>query len=165
MTSSGRPGEFRVVERLANGDDQRDPLRQQPTPDERHGLCRHVIEPLGIVDDNDQGLVLGRVGEQAQDGEPDQEPIRNRAGAETEGGAEGVTLWIGQSIQLTEERGTQLVEPAVRQLHLGFDAGRPCRRKPATRPRRSSSNAVLPIPACPRSTRTPLVPPFAPATS
>ena len=46
--------------------------------DEAEDLRRRLVEPLRVVDDADQRLLLGHLGEQRQRGEPDQEAIGRR---------------------------------------------------------------------------------------
>ena len=53
---------------FTNGDDQRDPLRQYAASHEGYGLGRDTIQPLAVVDQAHQRLLLGQVGKQIQDG-------------------------------------------------------------------------------------------------
>jgi hypothetical protein len=78
-----------------------------------------------VVDDTQQRLVLGRVGEQIEDCESHQEAIRDLTCTQAERRAEGVPLGFGQSIQVIEERSAELVQPSVRQLRVRLDAGCP----------------------------------------
>ena len=57
----------------------RDPLRQQAPRHERQRLRRGPIEPLHIVDQAHERLRLGRLGQQAQDRQGDEEAIRGSA--------------------------------------------------------------------------------------
>ena len=65
-----------MPERAAH--DDRDPFGEETTGDEAEDLSRGAVEPLGVVDDADQRLLLGDVGEQRQRRQPDQKAIRRR---------------------------------------------------------------------------------------
>ena len=118
-----QPGERLLVRRLAPGEHEPDPLRQQAACHERQRLRGHLIEPLRIVDDAHERLLLGDVGEQAQHGQPDQEAIRRRSGAQTERRAERIALRVRQGVATVQHRPTQRVQARERQLHLGLDTG------------------------------------------
>jgi hypothetical protein len=81
-----------IVAVLAEREHQPDPLRQQPARDERERLRRHAIEPLRIVHDAHQRLLLGHVGEQAQHSQTHHEPIRWRPGSQPERRGQRVPL-------------------------------------------------------------------------
>ena len=83
------------------------------------------VEPLRVVDDADERLLLGDLGEQRQRGQPDQEPVRRRAGAQSEHRGERVALRTGQAVEAIQHRRAELMEPAVGQLHLRLDAHGP----------------------------------------
>ena len=53
----------------------RDPFGEQAAGDETENLSGGVVEPLRVVDDADERLLLGDLGEQRQRGQPDQEPV------------------------------------------------------------------------------------------
>ena len=124
-SSSSRPGQQMVFTGLADGEDHRDTLGQQSARNERQRLRRDPVQPLHVVDDADQGLVGGVRGQQAQPSQPDEELIRRRPGAEAERGGQGVALGCGQVVQVTQQRGAQLVQTRVGELQPGFDAGGP----------------------------------------
>ena len=121
--------------RLADGEDQPDRLRPEPAGDEGQRLRRGAVEPLRVVHDRDQRPLLGHVGQQAQDGQTDQEAIRGVAVAQPEGRAERVALRAGQALQAIHERRAQLLEAGERELHLGLDARRPGEGAPGRAPR------------------------------
>ena len=64
--------------------------------DERQRLCRGRIEPLRVVHDADEGSVFRGVGEQTQDRQADEEPVRRVAVAQTERGAKRIALRAGE---------------------------------------------------------------------
>ncbi len=57
-----------------------------------------LIEPLRVLDDAEQRLLLGDGGEEAEHGQADEEPVRSGAGGQPEGGAERVALGWRQLI-------------------------------------------------------------------
>ncbi len=60
----GHPGEDGVADPGSGGRRPGHALGEQTASDEAEDLCRRLIEPLRIVDDAQERLVLGRVGEQ-----------------------------------------------------------------------------------------------------
>ena len=132
-----------------------DRLGQQPPGDEAERLHRHLVEPLRVVDDAEQRLVVGGGGHQAQHGQPDQETVRGLPGAAAERDVQRLALRFRQFIEVVHQRRAQLLQPGECELHVGLHAGHlhdAESRTPALR--RSSSSAVLPTPASPRSTST-----------
>ena len=113
------------VDALAQREHQPHPLRQQPARHERQRLRGHPVEPLRVVDHAQQRLLLGGVGQQAQDRQPDEEAIRWRSGAEAERRAQRVALRARQLLETAEHRRAQRVQAGVGELHLGLDARRP----------------------------------------
>ena len=66
----------KLLARLTRGEHEPDRLGQQTARDERERERRGLIQPLRVVHDAQQRALLGRVGEQAEHGEADQEAIR-----------------------------------------------------------------------------------------
>jgi hypothetical protein len=64
------------------------PIVEQQSP----ALGRRAIEPLLVVNHTDKWLRLRSIGEQVQDGQPDQEPVLYRSGAQAERSPEDITL-------------------------------------------------------------------------
>ena len=110
--------------RFARGEDDPDLLGQQAAGDERQRQRRCMIKPLRVVDDAQQRPLVGQLGEQAQHGQADQEPVRRGAGAEPEHDLERVTLRRRKARQPTQQRAAQLMQAGEGQLHLGFDPDR-----------------------------------------
>ena len=98
--------------------------RQEPASDEGHRQRRRLVQPLGIVDDTDEGLLLGSLREQAEDSQTDHEAVWRRLRAEPERRLECVTLRLGQSRPEVEHWGAELVQARVCELHLVLDTGR-----------------------------------------
>ncbi|WP_440070033.1 hypothetical protein [Streptosporangium sp. OZ121] len=63
---------------VAQREHQRHPLGCHPTRHERQQLRGSFVQPLRIVDEAQQRLVLGYLGQQVEGGRPDQEPVRRR---------------------------------------------------------------------------------------
>ncbi len=126
-----RKSRERVVDaRLAHREHQTDGVRQETTRNEREYLRGQPIEPLRVVDDADERLLLRNFGQQAENGQTHQKSIGRGAGIQSERGAERVRLRSGETCQMLEHRRTELVQPGKRKLHLRLD------------PRRSSNAAV-----------------------
>ena len=65
-------------------------------------LIECAVEPLRVVDDAEQRLLLRRVRQQVQTGEPDEERIRRPSAPQPERDLEGFALRFGQVLQETE---------------------------------------------------------------
>jgi hypothetical protein len=79
---------------------------------------------MGVVDDADDRSLLRDVGEQTQDRQADDEPIRRVAGTQTERDGKRVALRAGKIVQAIQERQAQLLQTRIREFHLRLDAGR-----------------------------------------
>jgi hypothetical protein len=55
---------------------QQDALGKEAPRDEGEGLGRDVVEPLDVVDQADQRVGIRDIGEDAEHGQPDEEPVR-----------------------------------------------------------------------------------------
>ena len=120
---SGRPTSSRSSVRFVNGEHQRHGLGEQPSRDEPEDLARGGVEPLHVVHETQQRLLLGNLGQQAQRRQRDKEAIRRIVGREAEGSAQGGLLGVRQRVEASEHWPAQLVQTSERQFHLGFDAG------------------------------------------
>ena len=112
-----------LVARNASREDQADRFRRQATRNEPEDLRRGAIEPLLVVHQADQRMLLGDLGQQAQDGQPDQEAVRRRPGTEAERGPQRSALRSRETLEATQHRRAQLVQPGERELHLRLDPG------------------------------------------
>ena len=115
---------------------ERDPLGEQSARHEGQRARGGDVEPLGVVHDAEKRLLLGRLGQQPKDRQADQEPIRRRAGRESERDAERLALGLGQAVKKVEEGRAQLLSRGERDLHLCLDADRPGEPKRASSFRR-----------------------------
>jgi len=80
----GQGGEHPLVGRLPDREQEQDGLGVKPSADEPQDLGRRYVEPLGVVDQAHQRPLAGGLGQQAQHGQPDQEPIRRIAARQSE---------------------------------------------------------------------------------
>jgi hypothetical protein len=78
---------------------------------------------LVVVDQADEWTLLGNLGEQAQDAEPDQKRVRGGPCTEAERGAQRVALRDREAFELIEHRRAQLMQPGEGELHLRLDRG------------------------------------------
>ena len=120
-----QPLELVLVAGLAQREHQSHPLRQEPARHERKRLRGHPVKPLRVVDDTHERLLLGGVGQQAQDRQPDEEAIRWRSGAQAERRAQRVALRARQMRETAEHVRAQRMQAGECELHLGLDACRP----------------------------------------
>jgi hypothetical protein len=161
--------QFRQSRQVTGGDTgpehHADRLGPQPARDERQDLRRGAVEPLLVIDDAYQRPFLGHLGQQAQGGQADQEPVRCRARTEAERGPQRVTLRRRQTLQAVQHRRAQMVQHGERQFHLRLDAPARATRQPEACPARYSKSAVLPTPGSPCTTRARLSPARTAATS
>ena len=115
-------GEDVVADAGARGAHDREPFGEEPAGDETKDLSGGLVEPLRVVDDAYERLLLGDLSEQRQRCEPDQEPVGRRPAAPAEHSCERVALRDGQPLEVIQHRCAELVEAAVRELHLRLDA-------------------------------------------
>ncbi len=94
--------EVPLAGRLAHREHQPDRLGAQPPRHEGQRLCRGAVEPLRVVHDADERVLLGRVGQQAQYGQADEEAIRGVPVAQAERGAERVVLRARKALEAVQ---------------------------------------------------------------
>ncbi len=117
--------ELALVARLAHGEDDGHGLRQQPSRDEAQDLARDGIEPLGVVDEAQQGPLRRHLGQQAERGQRDEEAVRSSAGGQAQRHAESGLLGLWKRAEVPQHRRAELMQPREGQLHLGLDPGDP----------------------------------------
>ena len=80
----------RAVElvRMAYRHEEHDPVGVKVPPDEAQDVCRFLIEPLRVVDDDEQTSISRRAGKQGQRGQADQKEIRRCVIAKPERGSQ-----------------------------------------------------------------------------
>ncbi len=117
-----QPGQ--LAARLADREHQADRVGGHPPGREPQGLRGSAIQPLMVIDHADQRLRPGHLREQAQHGQPDQEPVRRRPAADPEHGPQRIALRTGQLPGVIQHRPAQLMQPGEGQLHLRLHAHR-----------------------------------------
>jgi hypothetical protein len=80
----GKPRKNVIADPRPRGAYHRDPLGEQAAGHESQDLRRGVVEPLPVIDDAGQRMLIGDLCEKRQRGQPHQEPIRRGAGAAAE---------------------------------------------------------------------------------
>ena len=122
----GKASEVAPRGRITGAEQHGDGFGVQPAGSERQGLGRGLVQPLRIVDQAQQRLVRGHVGQQAQNGQADMETIRRAAQPQAERDAESLALRDGQLVEAAQHPPAQLVQRREGQLHLRLDTLRPC---------------------------------------
>ena len=115
-------GQDLVADARSRGEHERDTLGEEPPGDETQNLRRCMIEPLRVVDDAEERLLLGDLSEQRQRREPHQQTVGCRTGAPPEHRRERVALRAGKPFEVVQHRRAKLMEPAVGELQLRLDA-------------------------------------------
>jgi hypothetical protein len=110
------------VARLAKGDHDRHGFRQQPPGDEAEDQSRGGVQPLGVLDDAEQRVVLGDGGQQAERRERDEEAVGRAPRRHPERDPQGFRLRRGERADPVEHRRAQLMDPGERELHLRLHA-------------------------------------------
>jgi hypothetical protein len=85
----------------------------------------HPVQPLDVVDHEDQRLFRRGLGEEPEHSEPDQQPVGRIARTEPKGGRERISLRLRQPIKVPEQRRTELLQHGVRDLRLRLHTGCP----------------------------------------
>ena len=117
-----QPGE---LARLALREQQHNRLGLQAPRHECEYLCRGPVEPLGIINQAQQGLFPCGVGEQAEQRQADQKPVGLRPGAQPERRPERIALRRRQPPEAAQHRPAQLMQAGKGKLHLRLGSGRP----------------------------------------
>lgn len=142
----------------ARAEQHADALGVQPARGEHERLPGGGVEPLRIVDRDEQRAVLGGVAEQREHRDRDREPAVLAGRAERERRAQRGGLLLGQRVGEVEQRPDELEQARVRDLGLPSNP-RPRRtRNPSASSRIACRSAVLPMPASPVTTTAKLRP-------
>ena len=111
-----------VVCLLASREHEEHCLCEQASSDETENLKRRLIEPLRIVDQADQWPLGGNLGEQAEDGETDEKPVRGVPRRRAERDLQRPFLGLGQGGEVVEHRQAELMQRGEGHLQLGLHA-------------------------------------------
>jgi hypothetical protein len=101
-----------------------DPLGIETARDEEQRVGRRRIEPVRIVDEDENGPSLRELRDQLQDGDRDEEAIVPGPLSEAERAAQRALLRRGKRVQITERRPDELVQRGEGELRLGFHSAR-----------------------------------------
>lgn len=115
----------RALRRLAKREEHGQAFRVQAAGDEGECLSGLEVEPLCVVDDAEQRLLLGGACKQREGGEGDLKPLRCWAHSKAEGHAQRIALWRGKPINARQEWNDQLVEAGKADVGFGLDAKSP----------------------------------------
>jgi len=119
-----QPDEQVIAKAGPNRESEHHAFSQQTASDELEDLPRRLVEPMGIVDDADQRPLFRDVGEERQGREPDEKTIRHAPSGQAKDGRERVALRRWKPLEAMEQWRAKLLEAAVGELYLGFDAAR-----------------------------------------
>jgi hypothetical protein len=89
-----------VFARFADGEQARHPLGEQPACHESERLHRRAVEPLGVVDEAQQGLFLGDLRQEAECRETHQEAVGSGSGHGTERDAQRALLGLRERVEV-----------------------------------------------------------------
>jgi hypothetical protein len=106
------------VGRVAGRQQQRDAVGVQPAPGEEHGLPRGGVQPLQIVDDDQQGRDLGRRGQDPDGGGAHGETVTGDRRTDGQRAAQRLRLRAGQVVQDGQDRAEQIGQAGERDLRL-----------------------------------------------
>jgi len=113
--------------------DQANRVGHEAAGDKCERLRRGLIEPLGVIHQTHQRLLVGRVGEQPKHRQTNQKAVRSRPTGQPEDRPQCIALRFRQTINPIQHRAAQLIQPRIRQLHLGLHtrgASHPPSRRP-----------------------------------
>ena len=119
----GEPGQIHA--RITGREHHADLVGRQAAGREAQRLDRGLIDPLRVIDQTDQGTFPGTRRQQAEHGQPDQEPVRWRPGGHAERGLQRVLLRRRNPAEVRQHRRAQLMKPGERELHLRLHPGHP----------------------------------------
>jgi hypothetical protein len=114
---------------LARGEHDPDGFCQEAPGHERERQRRRLVNPLRVVDDTKERALLRHLGEQAEDGQADEEAIWGITRALPEHGLERLTLRGRKRLEPVEQRTAELMEGCEGQLHLRLDTARAHNRR------------------------------------
>ena len=106
---------------VARGEQQRDPFGSQPAGDEQQRGGRGLVEPVGIVGDHENRVLLGGVGEQAEGSEEGEEAVALALDL-TEGRLQRGPLRRRKPAHTLAQRPQQPLQRGERQRGLRLDA-------------------------------------------
>ena len=109
---------------LARAEQEHDALGIEPARDELQRVGGPGIEPVGVVDEAQDRLLLGELGQQRQRTGVDEEALLPAAVREPERGPQRGGLRCGQPVEVAQRRAQKLLQRGERQLGLRLDPAR-----------------------------------------
>ena len=109
---------------FAHGEEHDHRLQLEPARDEAEHLRRRPVEPLRVLDEEEQRPLGLGFRQQPEGRQSDQERIRGVAVGEADRRLEGAALRFGQAVARLEKRKQQLVQPGEGESRLGRHARR-----------------------------------------
>ena len=156
-----QPGQLRLVEEarepVPHRDQHQGPLGRQAARHERQHRTAGLIEPVRIVGDRQHGRAFGRVADQFQRGQADQEQLGRGVLRHAKRRQQRRTLPGRQSVGPAKDGPQQLVQAREREPRLGLNPYGGQHQEPVIRclrPDRGQQGG-LPIPGSPRMISAP----------
>ena len=118
---------------LSGAEDQRNLLGDESSGRKRKRLRGRAIEPLCVVDDDQERAFFGRFRQEAERGETDEEGVRGGAHAQAERDGQGLALRRRQAIHQAKDRGEESLQGTEGELDLPFRSGGPQDPEPRRR--------------------------------
>ena len=118
----GQAHQFALLAGFAHAEHQCQPIRYGASRHEGQHLEGSPIEPLRVIDEAGEWVSVRQVGQQSQDGETEQKPVRSIAFGQPECHPQRVALRCRQVLDAVEHRRAELVQAGKREFHLGLDA-------------------------------------------
>ena len=111
-----------VLDRVPHRHQQADAVGVEPPGEEPERVGAVLVQPLRVVDDDQQLPSRRGGGDECQRSETDQELIRRHVVAHPEGRLQCASLRRRQRVDAIEERRQELVQGREAESHLGLDA-------------------------------------------
>ena len=118
---------------IAGGEQQDDRLRLDAPGDERDDVAGRGVEPVSVLDDEQERRHCRSVGEELEDAERDQKCVGSRSRLDAERHPEGGALWRRQRLGPAQYGPEQLVEAGEGEPRLRLDRRRREDREPLAR--------------------------------
>ena len=108
---------------IPRAEQDRHPLGDEPSSHERQRMPGWDIKPLCIVDQAHDRPRFGRGRQQRQCSRRDQEAIATFSRCQTKRRRQRLALWLGDTVELVDDRPQQAMQPGERQVRLPLDSG------------------------------------------
>ena len=108
---------------LARREHDHETLRAEPPRGEHERRGRGDVEPLGVIDQTQDGALLCCRREQRQHSGRDEEAVRAAARSQTESAFDRVALRLGQLRQVPDDRPHQAMEAGEIEIRLALHSG------------------------------------------